>query len=160
MQGPRADFACLSKKCQQDGGATVYELPVGAKRCPVCGSVRISRLYNAVNVSSGMARRVDKIVEPVVSDARAMKDEGKQAVQNRRICPPLAVPIQNGRVSLEGSYAARQFPQLATMGMGFPTGGAKPLPQSPTRIPLPPVKPTQVYRDREWTIKNGKPARA
>jgi DNA-directed RNA polymerase subunit RPC12/RpoP len=49
--GPRADFTCLSPKCRQDEGATVYEdLPTATTRCPVCGSKRIMRLYNKVNV--------------------------------------------------------------------------------------------------------------
>lgn len=48
---PRADFACLSKKCRTDDGeAPQYELPVDAKFCPECGSKRIQRLFNAVGV--------------------------------------------------------------------------------------------------------------
>ena len=43
--GPHADFACLSKKCTTDDGATVYDLPVATTRCPVCGSKRIKRLW-------------------------------------------------------------------------------------------------------------------
>lgn len=31
----------------------MYELPVGATRCPLCGSRRIKRLFNAVNVLRG-----------------------------------------------------------------------------------------------------------
>ena len=31
----------------------MYELPVGATHCPVCGSKRIKRLFNAVNVLRG-----------------------------------------------------------------------------------------------------------
>lgn len=51
---PRADFVCNSKACQTpDGDAPMYELPVGATRCPLCGSKRIKRLFNAVNVLRG-----------------------------------------------------------------------------------------------------------
>lgn len=31
----------------------MYELPVGARRCPLCGSTRIKRLFNAVGVLRG-----------------------------------------------------------------------------------------------------------
>lgn len=47
---PRADFSCLSKKCRTEEGAPVYELPIDAKVCPVCGSKRLTRLFNAVAV--------------------------------------------------------------------------------------------------------------
>lgn len=71
--GPRADFTCLSKKCQQDGAASVYELPVTATRCPVCGSKRIRRLYNAVNVGKADARAHAQLVDgsslPAQADA-------------------------------------------------------------------------------------------
>ena len=46
----RADFACLSKRCATEEGATVYELPVGSTRCPVCGSKRLRQLFNNPNV--------------------------------------------------------------------------------------------------------------
>ena len=51
---PRADWTCLSPKCRQDGAATVYEdLPLNTTRCPVCGSKRITRLYNKVTILRG-----------------------------------------------------------------------------------------------------------
>ncbi len=57
---PRADFTCLSPKCRQDGAATVYEdLPIASKRCPVCGSKRITRLYNKIAVVRGAAPERD-----------------------------------------------------------------------------------------------------
>ena len=47
---PRADWVCNSKKCSTEDGQPVYELPVNASRCPVCGSKRIARLFNKVGV--------------------------------------------------------------------------------------------------------------
>src|SRR2546430_2641465 len=48
---PRADFVCLGPRCKQDDGAApTYELPVGSKRCPVCGSKRVKQLFNRVAV--------------------------------------------------------------------------------------------------------------
>ncbi len=47
---PRADHACLSKKClTDDGEAMVYELPSDATHCPM-GHKRLRRLFNAVGV--------------------------------------------------------------------------------------------------------------
>src|SRR5712691_4686569 len=51
IYGPRANFSCNSPKCRtEDGAAPVYELPVAAKRCAVCGSKRITRLFDAIGV--------------------------------------------------------------------------------------------------------------
>lgn len=48
---PRADFVCLGAKCRTEAGESpTYELPVAAVRCAVCGSKRIRRLFNKVNV--------------------------------------------------------------------------------------------------------------
>jgi len=81
MPAPRADFACLAPKCQQDGAATIYELPVTATRCPVCGSKRVRRLYNAVQIGSSTARAHDKILES--SSIPAQMDAAKdKAVSN------------------------------------------------------------------------------
>lgn len=71
--GPRADFACLSPKCAQDGAATVYELPIAATRCPMCGSKRIRRIYTAPHISRGVAKTVDSVAEP----AHARLHEGR-----------------------------------------------------------------------------------
>lgn len=47
---PRADHACLSKRClTEDGEAMVYELPVDATHCPH-GHKRLRRLFNKVGV--------------------------------------------------------------------------------------------------------------
>lgn len=55
---PRADFVCLSKKCEMGPDevgagerplATVYELPVDATHCPK-GHKRLKRLFNQVAV--------------------------------------------------------------------------------------------------------------
>jgi len=81
---PRADFVCLSKKCQQpDGEAPTYELPVGATRCPICGSSRIRRLFNKVNVATGaaaVARESDKIIAPMMEQAARAPKGGTHGV--------------------------------------------------------------------------------
>jgi hypothetical protein len=46
---PRADFVCMSKKCEIEGEAPVYELPVDATHCPQ-GHKRLKRLFNQINV--------------------------------------------------------------------------------------------------------------
>jgi hypothetical protein len=57
----RADYSCLSKKCRKedDNSSPVYELPVGATRCPVCGSKRIVRLFNKIAVLRGTQQERD-----------------------------------------------------------------------------------------------------
>ncbi len=64
MPAPRADFSCSSKKCRTEEGSPVYEdLPITSTRCPVCGSKRITRLWNsAPHVSHGVAKHVDALV--------------------------------------------------------------------------------------------------
>ena len=67
--GPRADFVCLSRKCQKDGQQPTYELPIDAIRCPCCGSKRVKRLYNAVNISQPGFYRVNRLVDVEVANA-------------------------------------------------------------------------------------------
>lgn len=156
--GPRADFACLSKKCQQDGSATVYpDLPISSTRCPVCGSKRLQRLYNSVNVAMGKAKAVDAIVEPAYTAAHEEKNKAEEAQRQRRVAPPLAVPIVNGVIRMDGSFAARQFPQLQTLQTTAMPGGSRPLPQAPTvvgqKIQRRPPRPAMgSMRDREFRI--------
>lgn len=57
---PRANFSCNSPKCRtEDGAAPVYELPVTAKRCPVCASKRLVRLFDKINVIRGASQERD-----------------------------------------------------------------------------------------------------
>ncbi len=134
--GPRADFVCNAKRCQQeDGAAPVYELPTTATRCPVCGSKRIKRLFNAVNVSSGLAKHTDAIVQPAY----------EQAVQ-ARIPTPLvtAVPLRGLNAEL-GKYG-----HAANLG-GY-QGPARPSGQrtlAPILARQGPPKPGSVMRDTE-----------
>lgn len=81
VPGPHADHACLGAKCRQpDGSASVYDLPTGSTRCPVCGSRRLTRLFNAVNVGRGMAQHVDSLVEPEVTRQRnALREDAPAA---------------------------------------------------------------------------------
>lgn len=104
---PHADHACLSKHCKTEDGAAVYDLPVGSTHCPY-GHKRLQRLYNAVNVSSGMATKTDRIAGPAVEAALAQKAEGTAARLNalKQQTPELAVPIRN----LAGTLAAMGRP--------------------------------------------------
>ena len=91
---PLADFACLSKKCaKKRGEAPVYELPVKAIACPACGSRKIKRLFNRVNIlrgarpdrfdgratSSSKAARLDSIIEQPMIESLAKRAELKSA---------------------------------------------------------------------------------
>jgi hypothetical protein len=77
--GPRANFTCLAKACATETGASVYELPVAATRCPVCGSKRIRRLFDAVNIGSAQHRAAEKIIQssslPAQAEAAKVKPE-------------------------------------------------------------------------------------
>ncbi len=110
MPAPRADFACLAPKCQQDGAATIYELPITATRCPVCGSKRVKRLYNAVNVGSANARAHEKILE--ASTIPAQLDAAKAAAEAKRESPIMKM----GGAGALG--AVRAFPGAAAGSQG------------------------------------------
>jgi hypothetical protein len=100
---PRADFICLSKKCATPEGAPAYELPVNAVCCPACGSKRIRRLFNAVNISHGVARKVDAIAERPITEALAKRDEIREKA---RLYPMVnAVPMRQLGANLQQVYA-------------------------------------------------------
>jgi len=92
----------------------VYELPIAAIRCPVCGSKRLRRLYNAINVNGGTGKKVDAFVEGPVTAAYAQHDEAKAA---ERKAPTIAVPIH--RI---GETLARIG--LGAVPVGIPAGKA------------------------------------
>lgn len=71
---PRADWTCLSKKCATDEGAPMFEASIKATCCPECGSKRIKRLFNAINISSGRAKATDALVGPEYERQAALKD--------------------------------------------------------------------------------------
>ena len=106
--GPHMDFACLSKKCRTDEGATVYDLPVATTRCPVCGSKRIQKLFTAVNVNSDGARRLDQLVEPAYEQAHATK----RAVVNSPNRWPMVhpVPVRQLDSALQATFASAGAP--------------------------------------------------
>ena len=107
---PRANFVCLSRKCQKENGeAMVYELPVSAKVCSVCGSKRIKRLFDAINIASGRARQLDAMVEGPVTAALAKKDELKRS----RLAYPMVRAVPTGRIGHE-------LGQVYGMGQGSP----------------------------------------
>lgn len=150
---PRANFACLSRKCATDDGATVYELPVGSVRCPVCSSKRLRRLWsgpeNAPAISKGIAKFVDSAAEPAYEQATNILDRGK-AVERRAQkagIPSFAVPI--GQV---GAALAR----LGAGPVALPSGGgSRPVPVTHpvlARIPGQPTLGPGTKRDREFRV--------
>lgn len=153
--GPRADFACLSKKCQQDGAASVYELPVAATRCPVCGSKRLQRLYNAINVSSGIARRTDAIAGPAYEQAVAGKNAARDS--RRHVAPPIAVPVNGIGAALGKLHPAFSGVGFAG-GKGVASSAPPPLP-GPVLRKLPPRPNANSLRDRDFRINVKKDAK-
>ena len=148
MQGPRANWACLSKKCQQDGAATIYELPVSSVCCPACGSRRIKRLYDSINISSGLAKRTDALVEPAYTQATAGQDAVKRAEKQNG--PALAVPLG----AIGATLAKLGMP---AMNINAPNGKAVAIPRAPPENFLPfqqqAPRPHVLARDTEYTIK-------
>jgi hypothetical protein len=94
---PRSDFACLSKACRTEDGATVYELPVGATHCPM-GHKRLTRIWTPPHVSTGLARKVDAALEP----SYVVQQERRDAAASS---PSFAVPVRNLGAEL-GKYGA------------------------------------------------------
>lgn len=64
MPPPRANFECES--CAEH-----YELPVAATLCPVCGN-GVTRLFDAVNVSGDVTRKVDKMARPYLEQGQSV----------------------------------------------------------------------------------------
>jgi hypothetical protein len=121
--GPRADWTCLSKKCQQDGAATVYyDLPINTTRCPVCGSKRITRLYNAVNVARGIATGVDRMVQPVADEHDRIRSAARAGE---------ARGIADGSGQRRASFMQ---PISAITGQGAAPGKALPAPGLPVYV--------------------------
>lgn len=149
--GPRANFACLAKRCQQDGAATIYELPITATRCPVCGSKRIRRLYDSINISSGVARKTDALVGPTIEQALDRDAEVRaSAAQNQKLAGAVrAVPI--GQVGARLSELG-----IPAMSISADAGKATALSRPPSSAFVPfaqqQPKPTILARDREWGI--------
>jgi len=106
---PHADFACLSKKCATDEGATTYDLPVGATRCPMCGSKRIRRIWTPPHISTGIAKRTDVLVEPAYEAAVATRNDARAATSARRAAPALAVPMHKVGAAIAGYVGSAQM---------------------------------------------------
>ena len=114
--GPRADYVCLSRKCEKDGQQPTYELPVDAIRCPFCGSKRLKRLYNAVNISAPGFYRVNRLVDVEVANALERQHDQRDAdiARQKRQAPALAVPIGKLSFALQRIHPA--------FGFGAPDG--------------------------------------
>jgi hypothetical protein len=167
---PIADFICLSKKCATPEGAPAYELPVNAVCCPACGSRRIKRLFNRVNVitgaqpdhfngkltSSSHAARTDAFAGPAMDQAIAKRDEVREKA---RLYPMVnAVPMRNLGANLQQVYmgnGAAAVPAIdhsavtkkATLGGTLPSV----MGELPSRIPVSVEK-----TDREYRLVKGK----
>ena len=164
---PAADFACLSRKCRSEteGAAPIYELPVGATRCPVCGSKRLQRLWNRapavlrgaqpepVNLrSSSMATNLDRLAAPEIERMEHRESAAKDARTSGRVGEGFAVPLSQIPATLAkfgGRAQAVQIPGGAanvTPGQFHPVQGQmtgpKPAPGS--------------LHDTKWAIRGGK----
>lgn len=154
--GPRADFTCRAKRCQQDGAATVYEdLPIETKFCPVCRSKRITRLYNHV---PGMirpgGRHLQHVIDGAGAEAQLKKSDNTDARLQaaKRQAPALAVPMSK----LAGTLA--QFGARLTDGSGGsrPSPGAVSHPALSRVIGRQPTVGPGTMRDTQHRIVNGK----
>ena len=161
MTGPRANFVCLSPKCHTETGATVYELPVSATRCAVCGSKRVKRLFDAINVSSGLARQVDRLAEPAVTAAYEQKSETRRlraehgmvhAVPMKQLPQKLAEVYAAGGMRSPVRVDAGALGQKAQLG-GTIAGDTGSLMGGIKRQAVP---RTVAYADREFKIVRGK----
>jgi hypothetical protein len=120
MPPPRANFACLGKKCETETGAAVYELPIAARRCPVCGSTRIRRLFDAVNIGSAQHRAAEKIIQSSSLPAQAEAAKVRPETSTR---PMASAPALGAVQSYPGAAAgSRQAVALLKSG-----GGVRPL---------------------------------
>ena len=147
---PRADFACLSKKCATADGAPVLELPVTATRCPVCGSKRLRRIWTPPHINRGIATFVDSAAEPAYDQATRISDRGKEVERQAQKAgvPSFAVPV--GQV---GAALARLGAGPIALPMGG--GGSRPMPLTHpvlARIPGQPTLGPGTKRDREFTV--------
>jgi hypothetical protein len=153
--GPRADWTCLSKKCQQDGAATVYEdLPIETTRCPVCGSKRMRRLYTtAPGIIRSGGRHLQSVIDRAGADAQLIKADNTDArlKGEKRQAPALAVPIKQ----LAGTLAG------FGMNLNAPMGGSRPAPGMVAHPALArvtgkaPMPGQGSLRDTEHAIVNG-----
>src|SRR3970040_2522254 len=100
MTPPARVSPCLSRRggSETEGAAPIYELPVGATRCPVCGSKRLQRLWNRapavlrgaqpepVNLrSSSMATNLDRLAAPEIERMEDRERGAKDARTSGRV---------------------------------------------------------------------------
>jgi len=146
---PRADFACLGKKCRTlDGEAAVYELPIGATACPICRSRRIQRLYNSAPgmIRSGM-RAVQHHTDLAGAEAELVRHNAQDAEVRRRreeVAPTLAVPIAQVLPMLSGAQLGKGAPGDRAGGV---MGQIGPPAAQVTHTPVPSDR-IKVHRDR------------
>lgn len=107
---PHANFSCLSKKCRtDDGAAPVYDLPLTAKRCPVCGSSRIRRLFDAVNVvGNNFTQRQaieSKVVAPEYDRQMQVKSAAIQAAAPTQVTIPAGQALTAARTANNAAFS-------------------------------------------------------
>jgi hypothetical protein len=153
---PRADFACLSKACRTDSGATVYELPVGATHCPM-GHKRLTRIWTPPHISTGHAKAVDAIAEAPILAAEAKRDEIALAARRYPMVKP--VPMRNLGAALQHVYQANGAPPAVAVNQADLTrkaalGGSPNPVVSELQNARMPVE--IAARDREYRLVKGK----
>lgn len=128
---PRADFVCLSRKCEPPEGQEpeLFEAAVTATRCPVCGSKRIKRLFNKVGVLG--TRRVQ--AEPdwrltsssPLQRSKAMLQDGADAAYKRRASAHAMPTYEVSGTEHEVSTAQGKFimPSRSEVVQHFNLGG-------------------------------------
>ena len=164
---PRADFVCNAKKCRQDdGSAPVYELPVSATRCSVCGSKRIVRLFNTVNVSTeghNIAKRVDGVTRQAWEEQRASQLLARDATSRwgpLKVVPTRAVPqaLANTFGEFGAPHIANQV--AASAGQQYKQAGSRPDPQRVPTDVLPVREPPAMRAGSKVDKRYTRPRRA
>lgn len=125
MPEPRSDWTCLGRKCAgPEGEAPVFEASTKATHCPECGSKRIRRIYSANVGTKGVAKFVDRLVEPQYEHQKATYESAKAArIANGHMRPGDAVI--HGPASTLGSMMSKVHPAFAGASAGAPNRSAK-----------------------------------
>src|SRR3970040_2261184 len=139
---PRADFACLSRKCRSEteGAAPIYELPVGATRCPACGSKRLQRLWNRAAAhlrgaqpepgnlrSSSMATNLDRLAAPEIERMEHRESAAKDARTSGGVGEGFAVRLRQTPATLAKFGARAQAGQVPGGAANVPPGEFAPV---------------------------------